>query len=233
MLLGHGAMLLVGLMLFTQLASGAGAGPMISLPGLWSDVLLGQRAVGLGLSAAAVLLLVTADFPWMTARQNVVDGLSKTAFTVSKLATTPLVALLFLASMGVIVGAWGIAVTDLAGDGVVLVRVQDALLWTGYGLAMLGYGWLATLAAFIVRSPGPALITWGAYTLLIEPILIQLRSRAGWTLPWLPLEAFGRLVRPATWADGLGGAGGVLLISGLYLLAIAGAAILVQARRDL
>ena len=70
--------------------------------------------VGFIFAAVLVILLVAAEFGWRTARQNVIDGLSKTQWFAAKVLLLPLLTALFLALRVLVGGTLALAGTDLS-----------------------------------------------------------------------------------------------------------------------
>ena len=60
------------------------------LPDAWSQILGEEVMVGFIFASVLVILLVAAEFSWRTARQNVIDGLSKTQWYWAKVLLIPI-----------------------------------------------------------------------------------------------------------------------------------------------
>jgi len=168
-----------------------------SLPTAWVEILGQQMVVGAIFAAVLLILLSASEFPWRTARQNVIDGLSKSELFVGKLMLLPLLAALFAAERvlaGVVLALFG---TDAgAATGPLMGGIQWAAIG-GFTLASMGYASLALAAALAIRSSGPAMAVWFFYFAVGENLI-----RGGLGAPfeglrpalgWLPLGTFGRL----------------------------------------
>lgn len=135
-----------------------------SLPENWSGVLGMPANMGPFFLALLTILLVAPEFQWRTARQNVIDGLSKERFYVGKaMALTLLVVLFFL--LPPVIGGTG-ALLSPGENGPDLFLPGDFSYLTGYALSLLLLGSGALMLAVLVRSAGPAVGVLFAYMLV-------------------------------------------------------------------
>ena len=73
------------------------------LPDAWGEIFEFEMVMMcMVFGCAVMILLVSNEFSWRTARQNVIDGLTKEQFFLAKLLTLPLVALVFM-SLGPVI----------------------------------------------------------------------------------------------------------------------------------
>lgn len=171
-----------------------------ALPGAWREILGGPGVMSAFFAAMVLMLLVASEFTWRTARQNVIDGLSKEEFFAGKLLLLPAIGLLFFGVL-VLVGG-GIALSASHNTVGPLVRGIDAEMIGGALVGLLGWGALAFLLAVTIRASGPAI---GAFFLyfLIEQILGQLIARNGpaaaTVTRYFPTEVFKALWQPASY----------------------------------
>lgn len=165
-----------------------------ALPDAWQDILGGDAMIGLIFGSVLVILLVAAEFSWRTARQNVIDGLSKSQWFAAKLMLVPIIGFMFLAAR---TGFGGV----LAWIGTDMSQVTGSLLgapqWAAFGgifLASLGFGSLALAVATMVRSAGPAMAIWFFYIAMGEKLLVLIVGKSiESTVPflqYLPANAF-------------------------------------------
>ena len=142
------------------------------LPSAWPDILSGQSEVALIFGSVVLILLLSSEFSWRTARQNVIDGLSKEQFFLGKSLLLPVVGVLFI-SMNVIVGgAFALAGTDF---GTLTEPLMRGVHWSvifGFLLAFIGYGSLALFCSLSIRNSGPAMAVWFFYVALGEIVPI-------------------------------------------------------------
>lgn len=120
---------------------------------------MGNLCLGIGLA-----LLVAAEFKWRTARQNVIDGLSKGEFFVGKLMLwAGLVAALLVAAC--VTGAASLLAFPPE-NGAVAPTAADLKAWVGLALSMGVWGGAAFFLASVVRAGGPAVGTLLGFFLL-------------------------------------------------------------------
>lgn len=120
----------------------------------WTRIPLSAPAMGALCLGIGLALLVAAEFKWRTARQNVIDGLSKGEFFAGKLL---LWAGLVAATLA---AAWALGAASMLAlppeDGPAAPSVADLKAWTGFALALGIWGGAAFLLASVVRAGGPA-----------------------------------------------------------------------------
>ncbi len=169
-----------------------------ALPEAWVQVLGEEVMIGLIFGSVLLILLIAAEFSWRTARQNVIDGLSKTQWFTAKALLVPFVAALFLAERTLVGGAlaWAGSQNAAAGSGPLMGLAQWSALG-GFFVAGLGYGSLALAAATAIRSSGPAMAVWFAWFAFGERLIA---GTLGWlfeglkpALRFLPVATFSKL----------------------------------------
>ena len=165
-----------------------------ALPDAWQDILGGEAMIGLIFGSVLVILLVAAEFSWRTARQNVIDGLTKSQWFAAKLMLVPIIGFMFLAARTGFGGALAWLGTDMS-------QVTGPLLgtpqWAAFGgvfLASLGFGSLALAIATMARSAGPAMAIWFFYIAMGEKLLALIVGESFEAtapfLKYLPANAF-------------------------------------------
>lgn len=167
-------------------------------PDAWSGVLGSIGPLPAIFGAVALILLITSEFTWKTARQNVIDGLSKDEFFVAKLLLHPLVGACFLGLLLALVVVLAALGTDFSALSTSVIRPVDLAHLGGVVVTTLGYTSLAFLAAFLARSSGPAMGLFFLYIAFVEQLLGGLMSRLGETATkaaeYLPRQVFDALV---------------------------------------
>lgn len=127
--------------------------PLVTARG-WTRIPVSAPSIGALCLGVGLALLVAPEFRWRTARQNVIDGLSKSEFFAGKLL---LWAGLVAAALAV---AWALGAASMLAlppeDGPVAPTRADLKAWTGFALALGVWGGAAFLLASVVRSGGPA-----------------------------------------------------------------------------
>lgn len=164
-----------------------------ALPEAWSSIFNGNSTILLIFASIAVIMLASSEFTWRTARQNVIDGLSKTQWYWGKVLMLAIVAVVFLATKLVIsVGAAAVG-TDFAQASAPIFPLSAFAATGALLLAFLSVGGLALLCATTIRSSGPAMAVWFFWITLGEQLIPSLVTRvlpaAESALQMLPFNA--------------------------------------------
>ena len=165
-----------------------------SLPDAWSEILQLPANIGPFFLGVTMILLFAPEFSWRTARQNVIDGLSKERFYAGKLILLSVLVALYLA-LPIAIGAAG-ALVSPGESGSPIVRLVDLNYMLACGLGLLLWGSGAFMLAALLRSSGPAMGILFVY-LLVEKILSQVLANASEALHsalgFLPAKVFESL----------------------------------------
>ncbi len=177
-------------------------------------------------ASMALVLLVASEFTWRTARQNVIDGLSKEEFFAAKLLLLPVIGIVFFAALLLIGG--GIALSGTHGAAEALVRGADLKYMGGALVGLFGWTAFAFLLAVTMRSSGPAIGVFFLY-FIVEQIVGQLVARIGpneaTVTRYLPAAVFRALWQPQSYgAARIIPGGGALPQINVATLVFAGAA---------
>lgn len=168
-----------------------------ALPAAWPEILTGNAQGAAIFGSVLLILLVASEFSWRTARQNVIDGLSKEAWFRGKVGLLVALALLFF----VVQVGTGLAFAAAGTEGLTAstlvpgaYRVSAA---GGFLLGFLGYGSLALATALAVRGTGASLGVWFLYVAFVERLLRQgleeLGGAAAEAARYLPVSVFEQL----------------------------------------
>lgn len=189
--------------------------------------------------AVIIIFFVCNEFSFKTIRQNIVNGMSRNEFVISKLYFIIVLSLgitLVLFILGLILGLIHTRNPE-AGD-IFGAKLQFLL---GYFIELITYLTFAFFIAFLIRRAALAIVTLLFYT-AIEQIIIW------WQIPteyvkFMPLKAFGRLVHfpsiplPEINGQGLRFQDYVAIpdsgIAILYALIFLGLILLIMKKRDL
>ena len=160
-----------------------------ALPDSWSQILEPPANIGPFFVGVAMILLLAPEFSWRTARQNVIDGLSKKRFYAGKIIVLAALAVLFLV---IPVGVGYVATLFSPSEGgSPIIGPADFNYMIAYVLGMLLWGSGAFMLAALLRSSGAAMGIMFVY-LLLEQILSQLMTELSETLgpatDFLPAE---------------------------------------------
>lgn len=126
-----------------------------ALPESWPEVLGTAAGIGPLFIGVLMILLVAPEFSWRTARQNVIDGLSKERFYAGKVMLLAGLVLLVMAAM-VLIGVGGAMLSPGAG-GPGFVRSSDIGYMIGLALGMLLFGSAGLMLSMHLHSSGAAL----------------------------------------------------------------------------
>lgn len=163
------------------------------LPDIWGAVFGDESTMVVIFAALTLVLLSATEFGWRTARQNVIDGLSKSQWFWGKSLLLPVVGLAFIGVHVLIPTVLALIRTDLAAAEGPLVPLSVFQAAGGLGLAYLSVGALAFLLSLMIRRTGAALAVWFLWIGPIEsgmlPALVRrfLPDHAGW-LDYLPFS---------------------------------------------
>ncbi|MYE33769.1 MAG: hypothetical protein F4X23_02830 [Gemmatimonadales bacterium] len=163
------------------------------LPDIWTAVFGDESTMVVIFAALTLVLLSATEFGWRTARQNVIDGLSKSQWFWGKSLLLPVVGLAFIGVHVAIPTLLALIRTDLATAEGPLVPLSVLQAAGGLGLAFLSVAALAFLLSLVIRRTGAALAVWFLWIGPIEsgmlPALVRrfLPDYAGW-LDYLPFS---------------------------------------------
>jgi ABC-2 type transport system permease protein len=141
-----------------------------------------------------MILLVTNEFYYNTLRQNIINGLTKSEFVISKFIDGVLLALVATSIMFLFGLIAGFANTTSLGFSMIFSKIE---FLAGYFLMLVGYLTFVMFLAFLLRKVVLAMGILLVYSYIIEPILL-------WRLPksisqFLPMESFnGLIIAPKT-----------------------------------
>jgi ABC-type transport system involved in multi-copper enzyme maturation permease subunit len=176
----------LGLFTFVTLADDGGsysrarrsADVTYALPEAWSSVFSEDSVLLLIFATLAVIMLVSSEFTWRTARQNVIDGLSKTQWFWGKVILVLLVGIAFVV-IKLTIGAGAAALgTDFATLSSPAFPLSAATAAFALFLAYLSVASLGLLCSVAIRNSGPAIAVWFFWITLGEQLLPALVARA-------------------------------------------------------
>ncbi len=170
------------------------------LPRDWGRLLSQFKGLQIIFVPISLILLTASEFTFKTARQNIIDGLSRESFLMSKLFTTLALTLLYFLLTLVLgmlfnLGATNSEPTETARA---FISTHELFLFGTYLLALLGYGVLGLFFAFLTRSTGSAIAFYVLY-LVLEGLaggLLQFSSTLKAIVKFFPTKVFDDLVNP-------------------------------------
>jgi len=169
-----------------------------AFPDAWINILREPMQMSTILITIAIMLLVGSEFTWRTARQNVIDGLSKNQWFASKL----LLALVLCAFYEVLVIAIGVAFAA-TNPFTTFIKASHALALAGATVGLLGFGAVGLFLAITVRNAGGALAVLFLWLSVAEPAITLLvkKLNKAWepATDFLPIRVFGSMLEPQRW----------------------------------
>ena len=142
--------------------------------------------------ALLIIISITNEFQFKTHRQNIIDGLSRTEFFLSKLSFAIFLALLsafVILGMGLILGF--LHASDTSAEAI----FYNAVFIPAHAYQLLLYFLFAMFLSLIIRKSAFTILVLLIYTLMIEPIGGAILGHYYPLLgSLLPLEAFSAIV---------------------------------------
>lgn len=118
--------------------------------------------------AILVIILITNEFNFKTIRQNIINGMSKTEFLVSKFQIIFLLSLLVTVILAIVIFILGVTHTDISGGESIFKKF---VFIPGFFIQVITFLCYAFFLGFILRNTGLAIALFTLYTIIIEPIL--------------------------------------------------------------
>jgi ABC-type transport system involved in multi-copper enzyme maturation permease subunit len=163
--------------------------PIYKFPDIWHNITYVAAYLKFIL-AIYVIISITSEISYDTLRQNIMNGLSRTDFILSKLFLVVLLTLgsaLFLFFTALIIGF-----SSTHG-----VTMHDIIKYSGfipaYFLLLTAYLIFALLIGLLIKRTGLAMGLMFLYTLIIEPLLV-FRINEAWIKGLFPIKSINNLI---------------------------------------
>lgn len=161
---------------------------LYSFPGIWHNLTFISGYLKLIL-AIVVIIFITNEYSYRTIRQNIITGLSRFEFLISKLLMVGLLAFgatLFLYINGLILGLLNTSELTFT------IIFQKNIFLFAYFLELFAFMTLALMIGILVKRSGFALGLLALYYYIVEPILnYKLPYSIG---EYLPIKAIANLI---------------------------------------
>ncbi|MCX6282603.1 MAG: ABC transporter permease subunit [Bacteroidetes bacterium] len=118
--------------------------------------------------AIIMIILITNEFTYKTIRQNVINGMSKTEFLLSKLLIILLISLVM--TVVLTAGSFFIGLFH-SGFSEVNFFTKGLPFMAGFFVSLICYMVYAFFCGFMLRNTGLAIAIFTLYSLIIEPVL--------------------------------------------------------------
>lgn len=171
-------------------------GPPFALPFIWRGALQFPVQVGPLFLAVLTILLAAREFGWKTARQNVIDGLSREQFYLGKVLLLALLVVLFLL-IPLVVTPVAALVSPHEGTGTIAAS-EDLNFMLAYLLALALWGSLGLMLAVLIRGAGGAIGALLLYYIvenMVVGVLTLWRPELERYLDFLPVQLNQMLAR--------------------------------------
>jgi len=124
------------------------------------------------ISGLLMIILVTNEFSFKTHRQNIIDGVTRTEFIVTKMTCGVIIA--FVSTLVVFLTALFFGLIQNPSD----ISFQDSQYIVYFFIQAVSYTWLAVFFGLIFKRSGIAIGVFFLYTLIIENVLALIFNRA-------------------------------------------------------
>lgn len=148
--------------------------PIFDFPDIWQNITYLGSFVKIFM-AFIVIISVNNDLSYNTLRQNIIDGLSKKEYIISKMSmifSMALLSTLFIFLAGIINGAIYSHVWSSA------VIFDELEFLAAYFYEIIVYCSFAFLLALIIKKAGFVIVALFLYTIMFEPILVAIFENA-------------------------------------------------------
>jgi len=118
--------------------------------------------------AIVIIILITNEFTFKTIRQNIINGMSKAEFLISKLQIILMISLIMMVSL--IIGAFIIGLSH-SGTNEISFFSKGIPFMFGFFISLFAYLVYAFFFGFLLRNTGLTIALFTLYSLIVEPIL--------------------------------------------------------------
>jgi ABC-2 type transport system permease protein len=138
-------------------------------PDIWQNMLFyASIRYFLIFPAIIIIILITNEFTFKTVRQNIVNGMSKSEFLLSKLLVIVTLSLVITVILAAVIFFLGIYNTDKPGLHMILEKL---IFVPAFFVQILSFLVFAFFFGFVFRTTGLAIGLFTLYTLIIEPVV--------------------------------------------------------------
>lgn len=166
--------------------------PLFDFVDIWQN--LGWLAtVFKWIPAFVVIISITLEYSQKTIKQNIIDGLSKKEFLLSKISLVASISVLSAVLLFLLGMFLGLLYSPVKGLPYIFQNIQFV---GAYGIEVFCFLCFALFAAFLIQRSGVTIIVFLLYTACIEPITTAiLHWNFDWTVWYFPIEAINLIIR--------------------------------------
>ncbi len=171
--------------------------PLYDFPDVWQNMTYIATFFKLFL-AFIVIISICNEINYRTLRQNIIDGLSKKEFLISKLnliVSLSALATIFLFLIGFVLG---MIYSKVHGFNFIF---SDMEFLPAYFLEVITFLSLAFLLSLLIKKSGFVIVLLFMYTLIFEPVFTSILEHApfipdsiDWVIPFFPIKSLNNLI---------------------------------------
>ncbi|HEY5691471.1 MAG TPA: hypothetical protein VIS49_08450 [Cyclobacteriaceae bacterium] len=164
--------------------------PLYHFPDVWQNIAF-VSGFFKAILAFMVVISITNEFSYRTVRQNIIDGLSRKQFILSKVYTNILLSAMSMAMVFVIALVTGmiyspsIVMSDL---------VMDLEFFPAYFLEVFAYLSFALLLGMIIQRSGLTIVILVLFPMIEAIIRANVDDYVPWLIPYFPMESISNLI---------------------------------------
>lgn len=164
--------------------------PLYHFPDVWLNLIYfsGLFKVVLGIMT---VISITNEYQYRTLRQNIIDGLSRWQFLLTKMLTNVLLSLLSVVMIMVISFVTGLIYTPDLNWSFVFADMEFLI---AYFLEIFGFLSFALMLGILIQRPGLTIILLLLARMLEYILRENIDEALPWIVPYLPLESLSNLV---------------------------------------
>jgi ABC-type transport system involved in multi-copper enzyme maturation permease subunit len=138
-------------------------------PDIWQNItFFASIRFILILPAIVIIILITNEFTNKTIRQNIVNGLSRQEFLLSKIQLIFLISILL--TFILVIGTLILGLTNTAGNTIPMI-LRKISFAGGFFIQLFSFLIFAFFTGFLLRNTGLSIAFFTLYALIIEPVL--------------------------------------------------------------
>ncbi|MFZ1805898.1 MAG: hypothetical protein WAU36_01675 [Cyclobacteriaceae bacterium] len=164
--------------------------PFYHFPDVWQNITFVSGFFKAILSFM-VVISITNEFSYRTVRQNVIDGMSRAQFLISKVLTNVLLSAMSTAMVFVIALITGMIYSPSIIVGDVLTDLEFFL---AYFLEVFAFLSFALLLGITIQRSGLTIVILVLSRLIEAIIMANIDDYVPWMIPYLPMESISNLV---------------------------------------